>query len=496
MQIKAATGKPAKFKTEALIVTHYEGGKELTAEAAAVDAALDGAVSLLVKDGDVKGKSGETTVLYTMGRIPAERVAVVGLGKYRQATADKIAGAIAAACRTLRSKGIARVAVCVPTGLKDTTNLDVARAVTEGVALGLYTFREYITRKTPDFGDIKQVLLLGKNRRRMTEVIAEGLAVAEAVNWARDLVNEPGNHVTPTVLAEKAQAAAKTYGLKIEVLDQKKIAELGMGGLIGVSQGSQQPPKFIVLTYKGRKADAIDLALVGKGITFDAGGISLKPSANMGDMKGDMAGAASVLAAVVAAARLKLAVNVTALAPATENLPSGSALKPGDIITALNGKTMEILNTDAEGRLILADALSYAVKLGAKKIVDVATLTGACQVALGRITTGAFSNNQAFVNSVLAASKAVGEYTWEMPMFPEYAEAIKGTITDVKNIGDRYGGAITAAKFLENFVGRKPWVHLDIAPTSETDKAKGYLVKGATGIPVRTLVKLLQTVAK
>jgi leucyl aminopeptidase len=496
MQIKAATGKPARFKTEALIVSHYEGNDELTADAAIIDSALNGAIARLVKDGDIKGKSGETTVLYTMGRIPAERVAVVGLGKHRNATAEKAAGAIAAACRTLRGKGVSRVTVCVPADIKDTGTLDVVRAIAEGVTLGLYTFRQYITKKTPDFGEMRQVLLLGKNRRKMTEAIEEGLIVAEAVNWTRDLVNEPGNHMTPTILAERAVTRAGAYGLTAEVLDRDKIAELGMGGLIGVSQGSLQPPRFIILSYKGRSSDAIDIALVGKGITFDAGGISLKPSANMDDMKGDMAGAASVLATVIAAARLKLAVNVTALAPATENLPSGSALKPGDIITAMNGKTMEILNTDAEGRLILADALSYAVKMNARKIVDVATLTGACQVALGNITTGAFSNNQAFVNSVLAASKAVGEYTWEMPMFPEYGEVMKGTITDVKNTGDRYAGAITAAKFLENFVWRKPWVHLDIAGTSDTDKEKGYLVKGATGVPVRTLVKLLQSMAK
>ncbi len=496
MQIKAATGKLNRFKTEALLVSHYEGNTDLTAEAAVLDGALDGAITQLVKDGDIKGKSGEATVVYTLGRIPAERVVVVGLGKHRNVTADKAGDAFATALRTLRGRGISRPTISIPTDIKETTVIEATQAITEGIALGLYTFREYITKPSPDFGEIKQVLLLGKNRRKMTDAIDKALVVAEAVNWARDLVNEPGNHMTPTRLAEQAVVRAQSNGLTVEVLDRDKIAELGMGGLIGVSQGSAQPPKFIILSYKGRSSDAIDLALVGKGITFDAGGISLKPSANMDDMKGDMAGAASVLATVIAAARLKLAVNVTALAPATENLPSGSALKPGDIITAMNGKTMEILNTDAEGRLILADALSYAVKLNARRIVDVATLTGACQVALGMITTGAFSNNQAFVNSVLSASKAVGEYTWEMPMYPEYGEVMKSKIADVKNTGDRYAGAITAAKFLENFVGRKPWVHLDIAGTSSTDKEKGRLVKGATGVPVRTLVKLLQTMAK
>jgi len=495
MQIKAATAKPDRFKTEALILGYYEGSDALTPEAAIVNEALGGAIDRLIKDGDVTGKAGQTTILHTLGRLPADRIVMVGLGKHRNATAGSVAGCLAAACRTLRGKGVTRVSIYVPTDLKDTEFLDTVRSVAEGVNLGLYTFRQYITRKS-DFEDTRNVTLIGKNRRKMSEVIEEAQIVAEAVNWTRDLVNEPGNHITPTALAERAVALAKEYGMKSEVFDKDKIAELGMGGLMGVSQGSAQPPKFIVLNYKGRKGEGIDLALVGKGITFDSGGINLKPSSGLENMKGDMAGAASVLAAIGAIARLKLGLNVTAIAPATENMPSGSALKVGDIITAMNGKTIEITNTDAEGRLILADALSYAADLGAKKTVDVATLTGACQVALGNITTGAFSNNQAFGNSIVAAGKAVGENIWEMPMFDEYGEVMKGSISDVKNTGNRFAGAITAAKFLENFAGRQPWVHLDIAGTSDTDKDKGVMVKGATGVPVRTLVKLAQTMAQ
>jgi leucyl aminopeptidase len=269
-----------------------------------------------------------------------------------------------------------------------------------------------------------------------------------------------------------------------------------MGGLLGVSQGSQQPPKFIILGYKGKPTTDIDLVLAGKGITFDSGGISIKPSEGMADMKGDMAGGASVMATLMAVARLKPKINVTVLVPATENLPSGTAMKPGDIIKAMNGETIEVLNTDAEGRLILADALSYAVKLKAKAIIDAATLTGACMVALGKICTGVFSNNQELADKVLAAGKEAGELSWQLPMFEEYREQLKSDIADIKNIGNRYGGAITAAKFLADFVGDIPWVHLDIAGPADSDKEKSYLVKGATGIPVRTLVNLVLNLAK
>lgn len=263
-----------------------------------------------------------------------------------------------------------------------------------------------------------------------------------------------------------------------------------------MAQGSQQPPKFIILAYQGGDSDIIDVALVGKGITFDSGGISIKPSEGMAEMKGDMAGGASVMATLVAIAQLKPKINVTALVPATENLPGGTALKPGDIIKAMNGKTIEVINTDAEGRLILADALCYAVKIGARAIIDVATLTGACRVALGKVCTGVFSNNQELADKIIAAGNEVGELTWPMPMFDEYREQLKSDIADIKNIGGRYGGAITAAKFLADFINNTPWVHLDIAGTSETDKEKGYQVKGATGVPVRTLVSLILSMSK
>jgi leucyl aminopeptidase len=497
MEIKAATGDITRSKAGAILVTHYEGMKSPEGEAAAADKALDGVISNLIKQGDIKGKLNEITVLHSLGKLPAGRIVVVGLGKQKELTVNKVRGAVAEACRYLRGKAVTSLAsVDLGAGANGIKSDEAVRAITEGALLGLYTFRRYITKKEDKFGEIKELTIYGQEKSQVEKAIALAKIPAEAANWARDMVNEPSNFMTPGDMAAAARQLAKKYGLKVEVFEKEKIKEMGMGGLLGVAQGSQQPPRFILLSYQGRAADGIDIALVGKGITFDSGGISIKPSENMADMKGDMAGGASVMGAIMAIAQLKPKINVTALIPATENLPSGTAMKPGDIITAMNGKTIEVLNTDAEGRLILADALSYANKLGAKAIIDVATLTGACQVALGNICSGAFTNNQPLLDKVIAAGKEVGEPAWQMPMFDEYKELIKSDFADIKNIGNRYGGAITAAKFLEEFVDKTPWVHLDIAGTADTDKEKGYLVKGATGVPVRTMVSFVLSQAK
>lgn len=320
--------------------------------------------------------------------------------------------------------------------------------------------------------------------------------MAEATNLARDMANEPANYMTPTDMAEVAKKVAQDYELEFKVLEKKDIEKLGMGALLGVSQGSRQPLKFIILTYKGSRPSKTPLGLIGKGITFDSGGISIKPSEGMGDMKGDMSGGAAVIAAMRAIGELKPKINVTALIPATENLPDGAAVKPGDILKAMNGKTIEIVNTDAEGRLILADALSYAGKLKLSPLVDVATLTGACHVALGDVCSGAFSNNNELVEKVIKAGEDSGERIWHMPMDEDYKEQNKSDVADIKNTGGRWGGAITAAQFLAEFVGETPWVHLDIAGTARTDKEKRFLVKGATGVTVRTLVNLTLSLAQ
>jgi leucyl aminopeptidase len=496
MEIKAATGDIVKSKVDAIVVNHYEGMKRPEGDAATADKALGGAITQLIKQGDIKGKLNEITLIHSLGKLPAGRIVVVGLGKKRELDTNKVRGAIAETCRYMRGKGVTSVASGIlGAGINGIKAENAVQAITEGALLGLYTFRRHITKKEHDFGEIKLFTIVGKEKRPLEKAIEKGQILAEAANWTRNLVNEPSNFMTPADMASAARQLANKYGLKVEVFEKEKIKEMGMGGLLGVSQGSQQTPRFIVLTYKGRESNDIDVALVGKGLTFDSGGISIKPSEHMEEMKGDMAGGASVMGAIMAIAQLKPKINVTALVPATENMPSGSAQKPGDVLTAMNGKTIEVVNTDAEGRLILADALSYANKLGAKAIIDTATLTGACQVALGKICSGAFTNNQPLLDKVIAASQEVGEPAWQLPMFDEYKEANKSDVADIKNSGNRYGGAITAAKFLEEFVNKTPWVHLDIAGTADTDKEKGYLVKGATGIPVRTLINLVLAMA-
>ena len=496
MEIKAAVGNIVDSKADAIVVNHFEGMKRPEGDAAAADKILGGAIAQLIKQGDIKGKLNEVTLIHSLGRLPAGRIIVVGLGKKKELTINKIRGAVAETCRYLRSKGVTSVASTAQgVGINSITTEDAVQAMTEGALLGLYAFRRHITKKENNFGEIKNFTIVGREKRQMEKAIDKGTILAEAANWARDMVNEPSNFMTPGDMADAARQLAKKYGLKVEVFEREKMKELEMGGLLGVSQGSQQPPKFIILNYTGRDSKDVDIALVGKGITFDSGGISIKPSENMSDMKDDMAGGASVMATMMAVAQLKPRINVTVIVPATENMPSGTALKPGDIIKAMNGKTIEVLNTDAEGRLILADALSYANKLKAKAIIDVATLTGACQIALGKICTGAFTNNQALVDKVIASGNESGEPAWQLPMFDEYKEFIKGDFADIKNSGIRYGSAITAAKFLEEFVDKTPWVHLDLTGP-DTDKDNGVLVKGATGVPVRTLVNLVLSMAK
>jgi leucyl aminopeptidase len=499
MEIKVVTGDITTIKTDAIILNSFKGTKTLSGDIATVDKALDGAISQLIKQGVIKGNLNEITLLHSLGKLPASRVAITGLGKKRELTADKVRSAVAETCRYLKKNGVANtVTLLQGAGVNKISRESAAQSIAEGALLGLYTFRRYIKKKEDDTGEIKSLLIIvnEKDKPALEKVVNKGTVIAEAANWARDIVNEPANNMTPTHMANAARKLAETYGLSIEVLDKERMTKLGMGGLLGVAQGSQQPPKFIILGYRGKPTTDIDLVLAGKGITFDSGGISIKPSEGMADMKDDMAGGAAVMATLMAIARLKPRINVTALVPATENLPSGTALKPGDIIKAMNGKTIEVLNTDAEGRLILADALCYAVRLKAKAIVDAATLTGACMVALGKICTGVFSNNQELADKVLAAGKESGELSWQLPMFEEYREQLKSDIADIKNIGNRYGGAITAAKFLADFIGDTPWVHLDIAGTADNDKEKGYLVKGATGVPVRTFVNLVLNMAK
>ncbi|MFO8102264.1 MAG: leucyl aminopeptidase [Dehalococcoidia bacterium] len=499
MRIKVVTGDIVELKVDAVIVNLFQGTKAPGGATGAVDKALDGAISSLISRGQLKGRLNETTIIHTLGKIAPAMVLVVGLGKKRDFNEERVRQASAAACKSLRGAGARDIATILHgTGAGGIDPQASARAIAEGSLLGLYTFKEHKSRKA-NHKEIKELSIVEMGKKgiaRLKAAVREGTIMAQASILARDMVNQPSNFMTPNDMAVKALEVAQKRGMEIEVLEKEQMGELGMGGLLGVAQGSQQPPKFIILKYKGDPASDKAMGLVGKGITFDSGGISIKPSAKMDEMKGDMGGGAAVIAAMSAIGQLGPKINVTGLVPATENLPSGTAYKPGDIIKAMNGKTIEVLNTDAEGRLILADALSYASKLKLSPIIDIATLTGACQVALGDICSGAFGNNQQLIDKVLRAGEEAGERIWQMPMYDDYSELIKSDLADIKNTGGKGGGAITAAKFLAEFVGRTPWVHLDIAGTFLLDKDRGYWPKGATGIPVRTLINLTLALAK
>jgi len=499
MDFKVKVGNIRRSRANAIVLGVFEGIKRPRGDVSTINKALDGAVSQLIHEGEIKGKLGEVTIIHSLGKITPERVVLVGLGKRSELTLEKIRSATAEVSRILQKKGV-KHAVTAPlgAGFNKISPRSAAQAIAEGVILGLYSFRKHFT-KEPEQGQLDELTIIERSRRAIADLkqgLEKGKIIAEATNLARDMVNEPANYMTPTQMAEEAGTIAGKYGLALTVLEREDMQKLGMGALLGVARGSDQPPKFIILKYSGSNSNDIDIALIGKGITFDSGGISLKPSENMGEMKDDMAGGASVIAAISAIAQLKPKINVMAIVGATENLPSGHALKPADVLTAMNGKTIEIESTDAEGRLTLADALCYANQQGAKRIVDIATLTGGCVTALGDVTTGSFTNNQTFVDKVIAAGEEVGDKLWQMPMYEEYKEQNKSDVADIKNTGGRKASPITAALFVGEFAGEEtPWVHLDIAGTSFLDKPRGYYGKGATGVPTRTLVELVLNLA-
>ncbi|MFL5629121.1 MAG: leucyl aminopeptidase [Ktedonobacteraceae bacterium] len=472
----------------------------LAKSAQRVDGLLNDLLTQICTDGEFKGNLGELTTVYTMGKLSVRRLIMIGLGKQETLNAQSVRRASAIAARHAQKTGARSIALALD---GDTLGIDKAasaQAMAEGTLLGLYTFRKYQQAGNNANGhDVTKISFIVDEayKAELDTSVKRGCAMAEATNFARDLVNEPPNVLTPTELANRASAMARQFGLECEILDRPQMQELGMGGLLGVAQGSAEPPKFIILRYRGAP-DSTDkgLALVGKGITFDTGGISLKPAERMHEMKGDMAGAAAVIAAMQAIAALKPPTNVTALVPSTENMPSGTAYRPGDILRIMNGKTIEIVNTDAEGRLALADGLSYASKEGLSPIIDVATLTGGIVVALGSTMSGAFCNDEQLCNDLIAAGQAAGEKFWPMPLDEEYAEQIKSDIADIKQTGGRGASSVTAAKILENFVGDAKWAHLDVAGTTYVDSPKPYQESGATGFAVRTLAELALRRAK
>lgn len=499
MKFEVKTGDICKFKCDAIIVNLFEGVSKPGGATGAVDKALDGAISSIIKTGEIKGKQGESHVIHSLGKLPARLIVVAGLGKKDDLTLDRVRNMMGDVARVLRSHKCRTAATILHgAGAGGMQPADVAEAIIEGFMLGAYQFKVHFT-KQEDSHEFDDLTILESDSGKIPAIkkgIELGRIIAGATVLARDMVNQPANHMTPTHMAQEAKKIAAKYKLEITIWDREHMNKKAMCALLGVAQGTREDPKFIILSYKGNPSKPDTIGFIGKGLTFDSGGISLKPQDFMADMKGDMAGGADVIAAIGAIAELKLKINVTAIVPATENLPGGRALKPGDVLKASNGKTIEVVNTDAEGRLLLSDALSYAVKQGISPLIDLATLTGACHVALGDMYAGVFSNNQALADRVLKAGEAAGEKLWQLPLPEEYKELNKSEIADIKNSGGRYGGAITAALFLQEFVGDTPWVHIDIAGPFMAEKNKGVLVKGATGFGVRTLIKLAMALSK
>lgn len=494
MLIDVQSGAPLQFTTPCLVVPVWQG-EELSSVAAEVDAKLDGLVSAVLADDGYKGSTGESRVLYTQGTLAAARVVLLGLGKRGKFTHRTLRHAAARAARAVRGLKRTSFALAVPTE----TGLDAeaaGAALAEGIILGLHVFNDFKT--DPDVKNLTQLdsaTLLTGDAEPYARGTARGIHAAEANLVARALVNRPSNLKSPQYLADHAQEAAAQSGLRCEVWDENRIVAERMGSLYGVGMGSDNPPRFIVLEYApaGHENDA-PIILVGKGMTFDTGGYSLKPTASMEDMKDDMAGAAVVLATMAALPAVGIARRILGIVPTAENMVSGRAQRPGDIVTARNGKTIEVLNTDAEGRLILADALTYASEQQPAAIIDYATLTGAMGIALGQEAAGLFTNDDALAARIEAAAEASGERVWRFPMWDEYKDHVKGTISDLKNMGqERRAGSIAGAVFLENFVGEGiPWAHLDIAAVALIRDDRPLSARGATGYGVRLTLELLR----
>lgn len=495
MNILVKSGEATTTTTDVLVCLEYEQDKTWSKVVQSVDQKLGGQLNTLRKSGEFSGKPNNTALLHIDGKLPAKRVLLVGLGTRETVTLERIRQAMGTAAkrtRTAKAKGIVCVMPDVPKGAGPVD--DVAQAMVEGLVLGEYQFNEYRTERTDDDHSLQSCTLLITSNSPLDEVkdgAKRGQILGEATCFVRDLCNHPANVMTPSRVVTEAKKIAREAKVRIKVLDRKHQEKLRMGGLLGVSRGSIEPPQFIILEYMGGPRTQKPIVFVGKTVTFDSGGISLKPSENMEQMKADMTGGAEVLATIRAASRLRLPVNAIGLLPVTENMPGGRATKPGDILTMLSGKTVEVQNTDAEGRLILADGLAYASRLKPACVIDVATLTGAAVVALGQFAIGMLGNDDTLKAELRKAGEHAGERVWEMPLWDEYFEQLKSEVADMRNIGGRGGGMITAAMFLSKFVGDFPWVHLDIASTDWGTTERPYIPKGPTGIGTRLLIQYL-----
>ncbi|MBI1395578.1 MAG: leucyl aminopeptidase [Betaproteobacteria bacterium] len=478
-----------RARSACIVVGIYEGGK-MSPSAKAVDKASSGYLATLARRGDIRTKAGDCTLLHSVPEVGATRVLVVGLGKADQLGLKGFRDAVAAAVKTAASSG-AHEMLLFSLEWESGDMAPADRAMHSVLVTGdvSYRFDRFKSRK-PDGGATLSRLVIGASGKPSAaedRAVAEAAALVEGVSLAKDLGNLPSNVCTPSYLAATARGIGKEHKFKVTVLERRDIEKLGMGSFLSVTSGTQEPPKFIVMEYSGGKKKDKPVVLVGKGITFDTGGISLKPSADMDEMKYDMSGAGSVLGTMKAVAGMKLPVNVVALVPTCENMPSGTATKPGDIVTSMSGQTIEILNTDAEGRLILCDALTYAERYDPSAVIDVATLTGACVIALGHVVTGMYANRPELAAELEAAGSSIWDRVWHMPLLDDYQEQLKSPFADIANIGGRPAGSVTAACFLARFAEKYAWAHLDIAGTAW----KSGRHKGSTGRPVPLLTSFL-----
>jgi leucyl aminopeptidase len=497
VDIQVKQGSITEAAADIVVVSLFQGETAPAGATGAVNAALHGAIRDVIAAGDFTGNSGETVVLYTRGACAAARVLVVGLGEAAGFDRRAARNAAATAARKARDLGAKNVASIVHgAGVGGLEPGAAAGALVEGTRLGLYRFGGYRSKPPKDWKpDPETLTVLGLDAAQLAALragIARAEAVAAGVILARDLVNTPANYMTPSVMAERAEALAQETGLKFAVLGRAECKALGMGIFMAVAEESEQDPKLIILEHNAGRDDLPTVVLVGKGVTFDSGGISLKPAEDMWQMKDDMAGAAAVIASLGVAARLNLPLHIVGLAPCAENLPGGRAQKPGDVFTGMRGKTVEVISTDAEGRMLLADALAYAANYSPAAVVDIATLTGAQSIALGPQAAAVFANDEKLVAGLLAAADASGDRLWRLPLYDEYLDAIKSQVADVKNSGGRYGGVGTSAKFLEHFTEGYPWAHVDMASMSLADEDKPTQPKGGTGYGVRLFTAFLE----
>ena len=492
MQV-TVSGDLARSVTSGALVVPVFSDKKLEGAAADVDPKLGGVIASALADGEHQGKANETALFHVTGDLGVRRVLAVGLGDRAKFQPSQLAQYAGTAVRFLGKRNVHEIAITLPSEARD--HFAAASFIVEGAFVATLDTTMYRKEQERPI-EIKALTIVAgpADRAALSAGARHGQIIGKSVNYTRRLALTPANDMTPTILAERAEEVAERCDLAFDALDEGRMKDLGMGALLGVSQGSSQPARLIVLTYEGDPKSKDRIALVGKGITFDSGGISLKPPESMHEMKYDMSGGAAVIGAMRAIGKLRPKVNVIGIVPASENLPGPDATKPGDIHRAMNGKTIEVINTDAEGRLILADALAYAiVKLGATRLIDCATLTGAMVISLGHAAVGAMSNDDAFVDSFVKVANQTGERYWHLPIYDDYLTAMKSEIADLKNTGGRAAGSLTAAAFLREFVDEKPWIHLDIAGTAYSDKEQPYIAKGPTGVPLRALVAFVES---